>query len=630
LALTTSITIRLRDEFTKKFKGMGDTARSFSSKIDKSFKSSAAIGHAADNMERFASQSRNMIRGLVSESIDLEDALARVGAKTGTTGTSAWGEMAAQARELGATTSFTALQVAQAQDFMAQAGMKSNEILAATPAMLTLSKVGALDLAEAADIATNAVQGMGYKVDQTQRVVDVLARTSVNANTNVTQLGTALAYAAPAAADAGVSVEDLSTALGVLANAGIQGSAGGTAMRAMLMRLIPTSKQAQKQMAKLGIKATDSEGKFLGFTDILGQLHDKTKDLSDAGRSKFLKQVFGERAADSVSLLLKAAGSGDWEKLAREVNNTAITSQSLADQMEGPTKKSILQLESAWSGMKDQLSQEVLPVLIDLMEEIKPMISEFSAWAKENPGLVRSLAESVVKTTALATAAGPLIRALGVLRVGIAGPQGLAAVALSAGRALSGQTGLLANLGKFGLLGAVGAVSFATGKWIAELTGLDSALANMIVGNDGPALGERAGSHASEISEVVAKAHSLGVEDLLTSYAGGIQDDEIRFKRAEEFRRMMEESAAQGGTQQDIFAALESRIADAEQRKKDDFQALLDTPIFGPLEDMIGDLRDAAVDVNLSVTTDGGASVSVKSARSRGSVNVGEIPVGAF
>src|SRR5690606_19377117 len=110
------------------------------------------------------------------------------------------------------------------------------QILAGIEPTLLLASAGMLDLGEAADIATNVLSGMRMEVDQLQRVVDVMAATAASANTTVSQMGLALSYAAPAAADAGVRLEEVSAAIGFLGNAGIQGERAGTALRQMLLQ----------------------------------------------------------------------------------------------------------------------------------------------------------------------------------------------------------------------------------------------------------------------------------------------------------------------------------------------------------------------------------------------------------
>src|SRR5690554_2673616 len=142
-----------------------------------------------------------------------------------------------QARSLGATSQFSAQQAGEAQRFLAQAGFEVNEILGATPGILQLATAGSLDLASADDIASNVLGGMRMEVDELNRVNDVLAATAARSNTRIEQLGQALSYAAPFAAGAGVSIEELSAAIGVMSDAGIQASRAGTGMVGVIRQL---------------------------------------------------------------------------------------------------------------------------------------------------------------------------------------------------------------------------------------------------------------------------------------------------------------------------------------------------------------------------------------------------------
>src|SRR5690606_29390299 len=121
----------------------------------------------------------------------------------------------------------------------------------------------------------------------------------------------AMKYAAPIAANAGVSVEQLGAMMGVLGNAGVQASMAGTSVRAILQRLVPTSKAARKQMKGLGIDVADSEGNLKDIGEILEQVQARTSELSGIKRQNFLKQVFGDRAAGAASILLEATGAGE-------------------------------------------------------------------------------------------------------------------------------------------------------------------------------------------------------------------------------------------------------------------------------------------------------------------------------
>ena len=205
------------------------------------------------------------------QTVDFDTALRGVQAVTGATG-EAFEMVADQARDLGATTQFTATQAAEAQTFLGRAGFETNEILAATPGLLSLAAAGQLDLARAADIASNVVQGFNLEASETGRVSDILAEAAANANTNVKQLGSAMSFVAPVSNSLGVSIEETTAAVGFLSDAGIQAERAGTGLRRVMLALLDPTREAQDALDAAGISATDSEGNFVGLMDVVGQL----------------------------------------------------------------------------------------------------------------------------------------------------------------------------------------------------------------------------------------------------------------------------------------------------------------------------------------------------------------------
>lgn len=161
------------------------------------------------------------------------------------------------ARELGATTEFTGKQAADALRFLGMAGFTASESMQAIPDMLNLATAASMDLARSADIASNIMSAFGIAANNAASVTDVLAAASSRANTDVEQLGTAMAFAGPVAQAMGVSVNDAAAAIGVLSDAGIQGSMAGTGLRRVLSSLANPTKEAADVIRQLGINIDD-------------------------------------------------------------------------------------------------------------------------------------------------------------------------------------------------------------------------------------------------------------------------------------------------------------------------------------------------------------------------------------
>ena len=182
-----------------------------------------------------------------------------------------------QARDLGATTAFTANEVAQGQAFYAMAGFKPEQIKNAMSGTLSMSLAGDIDLATTADIGSNILTGFKLNSNEMNRVSDALVATFTRSNTNLTMLGDTMKYVAPVASGLGVDLETAAVAAGKLGDAGIQGSMAGTGLRSILGRLAEPPKMAGEALDKLKIKTRDAKGNLRQFTDILAELDKKTK-----------------------------------------------------------------------------------------------------------------------------------------------------------------------------------------------------------------------------------------------------------------------------------------------------------------------------------------------------------------
>lgn len=239
----------------------------------------------------------------VSTLAGFERSMSQVAAITRATGDEL-GALRDTAKQLGATTEFSASQAADGLKFLGMAGFSAAESMAAIPAVLDLATASGMGLASAADITSNIMSGFGIEASKAGKVADVLAAASSRANTDVNQLGTAMAYAAPVAASLGISIEETAAAIGVLSDAGLQGSQAGTGLRAVLASLVKPSKEGQKALASLGLTLSDVNPNLHSTTDIMRRLNKAGLDAQTAIR------LFG-REASSAGLAL----AGSYEHL---------------------------------------------------------------------------------------------------------------------------------------------------------------------------------------------------------------------------------------------------------------------------------------------------------------------------
>ncbi|SQI32042.1 Phage-related protein [Providencia alcalifaciens] len=258
-----------------------------------------------------------------------------------------------QARELGATTAFTANDVAQGQAFYAMAGFKPEQIKNAMAGTLSMSLAGDIDLATTADIGSNILTGFKLSSDEMSRVSDTLVATFTRSNVNLSMLGDTMKYVAPVAAGLGVDIETAAVAAGKLGDAGIQGSMAGTSLRAILGRLAEPPKQAAEALTKLGIKTRDVKGNLRELPAILAELDKKTQKMGTAQRAGLFKHIAGEEAFSALSVLVDKSGSGELQNMIAEIKAAKGEAEKVAKTMTDNLDGDLKNLTSAWGGCWD-------------------------------------------------------------------------------------------------------------------------------------------------------------------------------------------------------------------------------------------------------------------------------------
>ena len=334
-----------------------------------------------------------------------EKSMNKVRAVSGATG-SDFTAMSDTAKELGRTTAFSASQAADGMSFLAMAGFEANDIVSAMPGVLNLAAAGQMDLAEAADIASNVLTGFGKGADELDSAVDVMAKTFTSANTSLGQLGEAMSYVAPIAASAGADFEETSAAIGLLGNAGIQGSRAGTSLARVMSILTMNSSKTAGELQRLGVSALDSSGNLLPLNDIIRQLEDSGATTAD------IMSIFGQRAGPAMAALI-SQGSDALTELTGDLEASGGTAEEIADtQMEG-LAGSMLRLKSAFEGAMIAIAESgVLDALTKIVESAAGALSKFTSIWERVPGPVKS---SVLILGAFVAALGPVMWAGGKL-----------------------------------------------------------------------------------------------------------------------------------------------------------------------------------------------------------------------
>lgn len=234
---------------------------------------------------------------------DFEAQMSRVEAISGATGEE-FEQLRKQAIDLGADTAFSASQAAEGMENLAAAGFTTNEIMEAMPGMLDLAAASGEDLANSADIAASTLRGFGLEASEAGYVADVLAENANRTNSSVAETGEAMKYVAPLARAAGISLEETAAAIGIMANAGIQGSQAGTTLRGALSRLSKPTADMQEAMDELGVSFYDSEGKMLSLTDQVGMLKAAMEGMTDEQKNNYLVTLYGQEALSGMLALI--------------------------------------------------------------------------------------------------------------------------------------------------------------------------------------------------------------------------------------------------------------------------------------------------------------------------------------
>lgn len=323
-------------------------------------------------------------------------------------------QLNALAKEMGATTQFTAVEAGQALEYMAMAGWKTNQMIGGLPGIMNLAAASGEDLASVSDIVTDALTAFGMTADQSGRFADVLAQASSNANTNVAMMGATFQKVAPVAGALGYSVEDMSLGIGLMANASIKAEVAGTSLKTALANMAKPTAQMQKYMTKYGISLTNADGSMKSFREVVDNLRSSLGGLSESEQVAAATAIFGKESFAGMLAIVNASEE-DFNKLSDSINNSAGAAERMAaiklDNLEGD----ITLLKSATDGLQIALGDTLLPTFREGTQRITELVTKLTEFINANPELVRQ----IVKVTGglLAFKAATLTAKLGFLEL---------------------------------------------------------------------------------------------------------------------------------------------------------------------------------------------------------------------
>lgn len=401
----------ITSKITSSLSGARSAIQSFATSSVTAFRGLAEAGRKAyDEMGLFGAamvaiftvKLKNAIMDAAEAFMSFDDQMRKVSAVTEST-EKQFAELTAQAKLLGATTSFTAQEAAQAMTLLGQAGFGANETMAAMPATLNLARASMTELATTADIMSNIMNGFRIAADDTERAADVLSKAANATNTDVTQLGHAMKYVAPLAYQMGWSLEETAAAAGLLSNAGIKSSMAGTVLRNSISRLLSPTQKSEQILKSYGITLDTISPKTHSFAQIIDILAQSGISAAD------IMTVFGMRAGPGILAMLNI-GTG----AIREMNQTLLDSAGYA-------QKAADMMDAGWGGTMRRFVDMIEAIQISFGQAVASILTPFVKIVTVIGVALSRLPQPILQLAAAfaigAVAAGTLLVALAVLPI---------------------------------------------------------------------------------------------------------------------------------------------------------------------------------------------------------------------
>jgi len=473
-AASTSVALAKIDEAGKKIEAFGDSVTGVGQKIMPASLAVAGLGTAA-----------------VKTAADFDESMSKVAAVSGATGDDL-DTLREKAREMGAKTKFSASEAADAMNYMAMAGWKTEDMLSGIEGIMNLAAASGEDLAATSDIVTDALTAFGLSAQDSGHFADILAAASSNANTNVSMMGETFKYCAPIAGALGFSAEDTAQAIGLMANAGIKGSQAGTALRTIMNNLTGEIKLSGKALGDVTIATTNADGSMRDLSDILADCRGAFSQLSESEQAAAAEALVGKNAMSGF-LALMNAGEGDIDKLSSAIDSCSDTfvktvdgaiipmSQALeegidwVEEYNGVAEQMAAVMQDNLGGqltiLKSQLQELAISFGEMLMPAIRAIVSKIQAFVDKLNGMSQSQRKAILTIGLIVAALGPLLVILGTLisKVGVA-MQGFVKLATGVkklGVAVKAGTGVFGKLGA--ALGGISAPVLAIVAVVAVL-----------------------------------------------------------------------------------------------------------------------------------------------------------------
>ena len=351
--------------------------------------------------------------------MDFDKAMSQVAATMGKS-VDEIGNLREFAIEMGSTTAFSATQAAEGLNYMALAGYSAEDSMKMLPTVLNLAAAGNIELAAASDMVTDAQSALGLTTQETVDLVDQMAKASSTTNTSVAQLGEAMLTIGGTAKMMKGGTEELAQVLGLLADNGIKGSEGGTALRNMLLSLSAPTNQAAAELDKLNLDVFDANGNMRSMQDIIGDLGTALAGMTDEEKTQAISAIFNKRDLKAVNALLGTSAER-WNEVGTAVSNAGGAASQMAETQLDNMAGSLTLLKSALEGAGIAISDVLAPVVRKIADFITNLVTKFNE-------LSPTAQKIIVVVGTIVAAIGPLLLIIGTLASSIGSIIGLVGI----------------------------------------------------------------------------------------------------------------------------------------------------------------------------------------------------------
>ena len=461
------------EEELRRLQQEAETTSSVLSQINEAGKKIEKVGDTITGAGKTIMPVSSAVAGLgavsIKTSADFDSAMSQVAAVSGAVGED-FDALREKAREMGAKTKFSASEAADAMNYMAMAGWKTEDMLSGIEGIMNLAAASGEDLATTSDIVTDALTAFGLTAQDSGHFADLLAAASSNANTNVSMMGETFKYCAPIAGALGYTAEDTAEAIGLMANAGIKSSQAGTSLRTIMTRLQGELELSGEALGDVTIQTANADGSMREFSDIIADCRGAFSRMTESEKAAAAETLVGKNAMSGFLALMNAA-PGDIEKLESAIS----TCSDEVDGYSGAAEKMAAVMQDNLNGqitiLKSQLQELAISFGDALMPAVRKVVTAVQGFVDKLNGMSESQRNTILRIGMLVAALGPFLVILGtcISKVGIA-MQGFVKLAGAFGKlkvAVGNAHGVLGKIGA--ALGGVSAPVLAVAAVIAVL-----------------------------------------------------------------------------------------------------------------------------------------------------------------